>query len=122
MATYFRTVTVTVTVTDEDREQVKQIFQLLELAERWREWDWPSVQRGSAMHADNAKTNPRQISHLIIQSTSAAIDHLHCLRNSMRGSGPDSLWVHVQAPFSLLRDAIENTSTAMWLMAPASRH
>jgi len=59
---------------------------------------------------------------LIIQSTSAAIDHLHCLRNSMRGSGPDSLWVHVQAPFSLLRDAIENTSTAMWLMAPASRH
>jgi hypothetical protein len=110
-----------VTVTDDDREQINKIFRLLELAEQWREWAWPQVQPGSAMRKDDAKTDPHQVSHLIHQSTNAAIDHLHCLRNSMRGNGPDSLWVHVQAPFSLLRGAIENTSTAMWLMAPANR-
>jgi hypothetical protein len=110
-----------VTVTEEDRELINKVYYLLELTEEWHTYEWPRAQAGSAMAGDDAKANPYQISHLIAQVTGASVDHLHCLRQSMRGQQPDSLAIHLQAPFSLARGAIENASTAMWLMAPTAR-
>jgi hypothetical protein len=110
------------TVTDEDREQINKIYYLLELTEEWRAYQWPQAQAGSAIAGDDAKTDPHQVSHLIAQATSAAVDHLHCLRKSMRGEDANSLAIHIRAPFSLTRGAIENVSTALWLMSAPARH
>ena len=72
-------------------------------------------QRDGGVAQEHGEPGPRT------ELTAAAIDHLHCLRMAMRGPEPNSVAVHIQAPFSLARGALENASTAMWLMVPPGR-
>jgi hypothetical protein len=46
-----------------------------------------------------------------------AMDHLHCLRALIA----DGQLLNMYTPYPLVRAALENASTAVWLLAPASR-
>jgi hypothetical protein len=50
-------------------------------------------------------------------SLSHAVDHLHMLRSVLR----DAAAIHMFAPYSVIRGALENASTAAWLLAPPQR-
>jgi hypothetical protein len=48
----------------------------------------------------------------------AALDHLHALGTSVMSPTPV---LHNSAPYTLMRGAIENAATALWIVHPASR-
>ena len=82
------------------------------------------VQAGSALAGDDAKTSPYQLSHAAWHALTVAVDHLHCLRNSLVGELRDdhlSIRIHTHAQSSLVRGAIENGARAVWLLGPAAR-
>jgi hypothetical protein len=54
-------------------------------------------------------------------ATTTAVDHLHAMRMSLTGAGPDRIDLHAHAPFTLLRAALENTCTALWIAGAPSR-
>lgn len=72
------------------------------------------VQAGSSLASDDAATARWHLSHAALSGLSHGIDHLHCFRNLVLGARV----LHPYAPFSLLRSAVENLATAVWLLAP----
>jgi hypothetical protein len=48
----------------------------------------------------------------------SAVDHLDAVRALVQDAGI----LHARAPFTLLRAALENSATAVWLLAPANRN
>lgn len=72
---------------------------------------------GSPLHADDARTHPYQLSHAVWLALSHAVDHLNCLRTLLR----DVQVIHMFAPYSLVRAALENASAAVWMLQPPSR-
>lgn len=48
----------------------------------------------------------------------STVDHLDALRTPIQ----DAHVVHARAPFTLLRAALENSATAVWLLAPSNRN
>jgi hypothetical protein len=113
---------------DEHRD-LRKLLELLERAKRWEEltgnpsdtWQAPA---GSALAGDDAKTDPYQLSHAAWHALTVAVDHLHCLRNSLAGERENdrlSVRIHTHAQSSLVRGAIENGARAVWLLGPATR-
>jgi hypothetical protein len=72
------------------------------------------VQAGSDLDADDQATDPVHLSHAAMSAMSHGHDHLHCLRTLM----VEAESLHIYAPFSLLRSALENYATALWLLQP----
>lgn len=72
---------------------------------------------GSSLHGDDNHTDPYQVSHAVWHSLSHALDHLHCLEAVIYKAGT----INMYAPYTLLRAAIENAATAVWLLGPANR-
>jgi hypothetical protein len=113
----------------DEQQELRKLLELLERAKPWEELTGsPSeawqAQPGSALAGDDAKTNPYQLSHATWHALTVAVDHLHCLRNSLLGElKDDHLWVniHTHAQSSLVRGAIENSARAVWLLGPAAR-
>lgn len=72
---------------------------------------------GSPLGADDGRTHPFQTSHAVWHALSHAVDPLNCLRSVLRDAGA----IHMYAPYSLIRAALENASAAAWMLHPASR-
>jgi hypothetical protein len=69
---------------------------------------------GSALSADDEYLYPYRLSDAAWHALSHAVDHLSCLRAVVRDAG----LIHMYAPFSLLRAALENASAAVWMLQP----
>jgi hypothetical protein len=67
---------------------------------------------GSLLDIVDAMTEPNQASHLIGYLLHTAVDHLHALKMMMDNAGAQ----HTFAPYTLIRGAIENASTALWIL------
>src|SRR5205823_924828 len=57
----------------------------------------------------------------ITHAITVAVDHLHAMRMTLTGVAPDHISLHAHAPFTLLRAALENTCTALWIAGAPSR-
>lgn len=69
---------------------------------------------GSPLAADDAALNPYQLSHALALATGIALDHLEAFRALIQDAGRTQPW----APHTLLRAALENAATAVWLIGP----
>lgn len=78
--------------------------------------EFPVIPR-SSLHGDDAASSPYQVSHVIRLCLTAATDHLHALKVLV----VDNRVVHVAAPASLARGALEVLATAYWVLQPTSR-
>jgi hypothetical protein len=72
---------------------------------------------GSSLREDDDATHPYEISHAAHGALVSASDHLDALRALVA----DAHVVHARASFTLLRAALENSSTAVWLLGPPDR-
>lgn len=70
----------------------------------------------SQLQEDDAKASPYHLSHAAWRSLSTAVDHLACLRVLLT----EAKVIHMYAPFTLLRAALENSCAAVWLLEPGS--
>jgi len=77
----------------------------------------PGPQPGSSLYGDDARTHPYELSHGAWHALSHAVDHLNCLHVLLK----DAQVIHMFAPFSLVRAALENASAAVWMLQPPSR-
>ncbi|MEJ1116754.1 hypothetical protein WBN73_20810 [Paenarthrobacter sp. CCNWLY172] len=71
---------------------------------------------GSLLAAIDAMTEPYQVSHHLGYLLHTSVDHLHALTMLMEQAGAQ----HTFAPYTLIRAAIENAATALWILQPDS--
>jgi hypothetical protein len=62
-------------------------------------------------------SNPFEVSHAALYSITVAVDHLHSLRMLVQ----EAKSLHLFAPYTLNRAAVEAAATAVWLAAPRRR-
>lgn len=67
---------------------------------------------GSLLQVADAMSEPHQASHVVGYLLLTAVDHLHALKTVMVNAGSQ----HTFAPYTLIRGAIENASTALWVL------
>jgi hypothetical protein len=102
-------------------EAQRQLVKIFELVDRWRDRTRamaPVPAIGSSLRKDDEVTDPYQLSHAVIGALVSAVDHLDAVRALVQ----DAAILHARAPFTLLRAALENSATAVWLLAPANRN
>ena len=101
---------------DGDADAYRRLAGLCTVVERWAKDRVyiPPVQAGSRTATDDALTAPYQLSHAVAVSLSGALDHLQALRALL----VDAEALHMAAPFTLMRSAIESASQALWLLVP----
>lgn len=86
---------------------------------------WPKSEPGSLLFEDDQATHPFPISNDVRYLLLVAVDNLSGLRSMIleaTENGIPTLNLHVFAPYTLIRNAIECAGTALWIMAPAERH
>ena len=109
-------------VDDEDGPCYAELLQVLGEVDGWVARLDPSADRprpapGSPLRADDERLDPYQLSHAVWHSLSHGVDHLNCLRTLLRDAGV----IHMYAPYSLVRSALENASAAVWMLQPTRR-
>ena len=109
------------TTPEEEQVMINELLNVLRISEQWMAAKTTTVENSSSLAGDDAKTEPYQLSHGVAQSITNAIDHLHCFRMALTGTGDNILRLHTYAPFTLLRGAIENAAIAVWILSPSSR-
>ena len=72
----------------------------------------PNEAPGSFLDIVDTMTEPLQTSHLLGYLLHTAIDHLHALKTQL----VEAKSQHTFAPFTLIRGAIEASSTALWIL------
>lgn len=77
-----------------------------------------NVDPGTALAGDDKRTHPWSTSHAAAAALLAALDHLHALGTSVMSPTPV---LHNSAPYTLVRGALENAATALWIVHPSSR-
>jgi hypothetical protein len=76
------------------------------------------VEARSALAGDDQAATPFQTSHVLKMCLGAGVDHLHALKVLVVDAGA----VHVAAPNSLARGALENFAAAYWILGPNQRN
>jgi len=76
------------------------------------------VAAGSSLAGDDAAAAPYQVSHVIRMCLTAGTDHLHAAKTLTVDQG----LVHVAAPSSLARGALETFAAAYWILQPTQRN
>lgn len=76
-----------------------------------------SVSSDSALGGDDTAADPYHVSHVVRQCLTAGVDHLHAVKELVVERGV----IHIAAPASLARGAIENFATALWVIGPTRR-
>jgi hypothetical protein len=71
----------------------------------------------SSLARDDVETDPYQLSHLVNMKIGIALDQMHALDNLVIKAEA----LHPFAMFPLIRSAIENAATALWLLQPGNR-
>jgi len=102
-------------------EAKRRLLNFFGAVDQWRQRTQlmtPPPEAGSSLGRDDDLTHPYQLSHAVAGAMVSAIDHLDALRALVQ----DAHVVHARAPFTLLRAALENSATAVWLLAPANRN
>lgn len=107
---------------DEEQRLFAEMFRHLDRIEPWLQRMDPSgpherPQERSTLSRDDKETHPHRMSHAAWHSLSHAVDHLNCLRTLLK----DAQMMHMYAPYSLVRAAVENACAAVWLLAPDDR-
>ena len=77
-----------------------------------------AVQPGSQLAADDADSDPYQVSHCARSCLNAGVDHLHAARQLILD---EPITLHANADYSLIRGALENFGTAFWVLHPPQR-
>lgn len=67
---------------------------------------------GSLLASDDEASGPYRVSYVVHSGLISGIDHLHALKSLVLDAGV----LHVAAPFSLIRGALENFATAAWVL------
>lgn len=80
---------------------------------RWR------PEPGSPLVGDDRVCDPYHLSHAALRYIAQAADHVRCLRDVL--TRPAEPVLPIWAGYSLLRPALENASTAIWILGPARR-
>jgi hypothetical protein len=110
-------------VNQQDRILYERLLRLLQEIDPWLERcagatpGFKEADAGSPLRGDDHRVHPYETSHAVWGALSHGVDHLHALRSQVR----EGRAIHNYAPYTLLRTAIENSSVAVWLLAPASR-
>jgi hypothetical protein len=105
-------------LSDTVRRQLAAIFTLVS---EWRKRTQAVLlppAAGSSLSGDDEVAHPCEPSHAVGGALVSAADHMDALRALVQ----DAHVVHARAPFTLLRAALENSATAVWLLAPANRN
>ena len=76
------------------------------------------VSAGSSLAGDDRATSPYQISHALKMCLLAGVDHLHAIKVLILDQGV----IHIAAPSSLGRGALENFAAAYWMLGPHDRN
>ncbi|MBQ0894649.1 hypothetical protein KBX37_16345 [Micromonospora sp. U56] len=110
------------TAEDAERRLFGEMFRHLDRIEPWLQRMDPDgpyerPQERSALSRDDKETHPHRMSHAAWHSLSHAVDHLNCLRTLLK----DAQMMHMYAPYSIARAALENACAAVWLLAPDDR-
>jgi hypothetical protein len=71
----------------------------------------------SSLAGDDRGAAPYQVSHVLRMCLTAGVDHLHAVKTLVVDHGV----LHVAAPSSLARGALENFGTAYWILGPRQR-
>lgn len=77
----------------------------------------PPVEAGSALAGDDAAAAPLHLSHAAWFAWTLAVDQLDAVRVLLEDARRTQPWAH----HTLLRSALENAATALWLLAPPTR-
>lgn len=96
-------------------EELNRVFIKVD---KWRErtqTPFPEPEPGSILAGDDATLDPYQLSHAAWVALGTAVDHVHALRSLIAAN-----ILHTFAPFTLLRAALENAATVVWLLAPSA--
>ncbi|MEH1058402.1 hypothetical protein V6U89_24725 [Micromonospora sp. CPCC 206171] len=106
----------------EEQQLFAEMFRHLDKIEPWLKRMDPEGPRArpqerSDLSRDDKEVHPHQLSQAAWHALSHAVDHLHCLRTLLK----DAHVMHMYAPYSLARAALENASAAVWLLAPDDR-
>ncbi|GAB3968893.1 hypothetical protein V1634_20305 [Plantactinospora veratri] len=109
-------------VEDRERPSFEDLLQILTQLDSWLDRLDPEGPRSgvaaeSDLGRDDQIADPFQLSFAARHSLSYAVDHLHMLRSTLRDAGV----IHMYAPYSLVRGAMENGSAAVWMLAPDSQ-
>jgi hypothetical protein len=111
-------------VDDQDRPHYVKLLRVLSEVDGWvARIDPAHVGRphepapGSPMRTEDERTHPYELSHAAWHSLIHAVDHLNCLHAVLR----DARMIHMFAPYSLVRSALENASAAVWMLHPNVR-
>jgi hypothetical protein len=75
----------------------------------------------SSLAQDDARLDPYQISHALTSTLVVADDHLLAVRDLLTGDEGRPGLLHLYAPCTLLRGAIEGAATGYWLIEHKSR-
>jgi hypothetical protein len=76
------------------------------------------ISAGSSLAGDDKASRPYQVSHAARTCLVAGVDHLHAVKALLL----DLHVLHIAAPFSLVRGALENLSAAFWILHPKARN
>jgi hypothetical protein len=76
------------------------------------------VSAGSSLSGDDKESAPYQVSHCVRMCLTAGVDHLHAEKALI----VDHHLLHIAAPFSLSRGALENFAAAFWILHPNGRN
>lgn len=76
------------------------------------------IGESSSLLGDDAQSSPYQVSHAVRLCMTAGVDHLHAVKSLVVDGGI----LHIAAPYSLSRGALENFSAAFWILHPSSRN
>jgi len=109
-----------VPVLDDAQVQAKwaELAPLLDrMMERVESPDEFPILRASSLNGDDKATSPYHLSYAIRQCLAAGVDHLHAVKVLVI----DQQVLHLAAPASLARGALENFATAYWILHPSSR-
>ena len=77
----------------------------------------PEVEPGSPLAGDARKSPSLQVAHAAWAGIVHSVDHLHALRALLI----QAQVLNLGAPYTLVRSAMENAATAVWLLEPAQR-
>jgi hypothetical protein len=110
-------------VDDKDKPHYLELLRVLGAVGGWLARIGPEADRpqppppGSPLRADDDLAHPYDLSHAAWLSLTHAVDHLGCLNTLLA----DAHVVHLFAPYSLVRSALENSSAAVWMLHPPNR-
>jgi hypothetical protein len=80
-----------------------------------------NVAARSSLAQDDARLDPYQMSHALTGALLVADDHLLAVRDLLIGDEGQPGRLHLYAPCTLLRGAVEGAATAYWLIEHKSR-